>query len=101
MVLWPAPDRAECSQRWQLAEVGVVGEVLGSGPDRALLPAVAVQPRAGRLQAVFEDVECVSGALELPAERTRLQAQAAMLCLRFGVPTVGDWAVASVIGVGG
>jgi hypothetical protein len=25
----------------------IVGEVLGGGPDRALLPAVAMQPRAG------------------------------------------------------
>ncbi len=67
----------------------VVGEVLGGGPDRALLPAVSVQPRAGRLQAVFEDVECASGALELPAPQQAFDARRAARRNRGFVPTGG------------
>jgi hypothetical protein len=43
--------------------------MLGGGSDRGLLPAVAVQPGAGVLQAFVEVVECLTGAFERPSER--------------------------------
>ena len=37
MVFWPAPDGAECSERWRLAEVWVQAvDHLGRGDDLGL-----------------------------------------------------------------
>lgn len=70
----PCGDLVEAAVTWPDAVQRLllfVGEVPGGGPDRALLPALAVQPRARRLQAFLEDVECPPRAFDFPFEHVR------------------------------